>query len=124
MVDHNKVLEKNTDSVDVDEVSDLDKEVSDSVINYSKFIDRDLHVGDFDLAFKIVKVRYPIQLNITESKEKKSVYVYQYGSMDFAFEENDLVKGICSLHQSFIPPKCPKKIVNVNVVKFIAIQSM
>ena len=61
---------KNTDSVDVDEVSDLDKEVSDSVINYSKFIDRDLHVGDFDLAFKIVKVRYPIQLIITESKEK------------------------------------------------------
>ena len=29
--------------------------------------------------------------------------------MDFAFEENDLVDGICSLHDSFITPQCEKK---------------
>ena len=29
--------------------------------------------------------------------------------MDFAFEENDLVDGIRSLHDSFITPQCEKK---------------
>ena len=102
----------------------MDNKDTDSVINYSTFQEHNLCVGGFCLDFKVVKVPYPAQLNIKEIKGKKEVYVYQYGSMDFAFEENDLVKGICSLHQSFIAPQCKKIIVNVNVVKFIAIQSM
>ena len=85
------------------------------VINYSTFEERNLRVGDFCLDFKVVKVPYPAQLNIKE--RGKTIYAYQYGSMDFAFEEDDLVNGIRSLHQSFIAPQCEKKYRTCNCGK-------
>ena len=90
----------------VDNVDNVDNEDVEETINYTTFEDRNLQHGDFVYDVKVIKANNPIQLSI---KGDKPVYVYQFGSMDFAFEEENLAIGIHALHRVFKVPSCPVK---------------
>ena len=82
----------------------MDNEDAVDSINYSTFEVRNLQHCDFVKEVKVIKANNLVQLSI---KGDKSVYIYQYGSMDFAFDEENLATGIHALHRVFEVPSCP-----------------
>ena len=100
----NKESSNLVDDSSLNNVDNVDNEDAVDSINYSTFEVRNLQHGDFVKDVKVIKANNPIQLSI---KGDKPIYVYQFGSMDFAFEEENLAIGIHALHHVFKVPSCP-----------------
>ena len=80
-------------------------------LNYpsTSFTTFSVSVNSVSLEYPVIIAKEPIQLSISVNKVNiEVVYVYQFGSIDFAFKEGDLQEAIEAINLSFQLTICEK----------------